>query len=794
MTSLAELIKMAQSGSKKALSDFCNETYNKTYYLALKILNNHHDALDITQDTYVIACKRLYTLNDPNAATCWLSKITINLCRKFLKKKSLVTFDCEYEDYDQLSNLADIREETLPELFFEKEEMRKIVLSLLDQLPLHYKEILLLSHYRHLSTNEMMDVLEVSESTVRSRLFHARQKLKLLVEKEEKKGTKIRIIFIPILLTRLLEEDASKYKLPPRMAARILKNSQRNFGISISKTGLFARCLKNSRYNEKNKLHRQNALFTPYIVTGLKFFTGIIILSFFLFLKGEPLATAIPVPIDPISKPAGQTESQSSSTPASKPTDPTEPQISTTPDSKPADPTEPQISTTPASKPTEPTEFQTSTAPGSKPTDPTEFQTSTAPGSKSAKPTESQTSTTPGSKPEEPTESQTSTIPDSKPAEPTEPQISTTSDSKPTDSTEPQTSTTSDSKPTDSTEPQTSTIPASKPAEPAEPQISTTSDSKPTDSTEPQTSTAPGSKPTDSTEPQTSTTSISNPTEPTTGAVSIEHTETSYIQLSNEYTFKSELGDTGLTWSIDSASIPNADLVIDAETGKLMVGIPVTLITFTVKASDGDSYEIWNCELVLPVTETFFPDENFRSYVVDDLLPGGQDYFTKPDIEKINKIEVPSKNISNMTGIEYFTQLTYLDCSSNSLEELIVSNNTELIQLFCSFNQLKSLEVSANTKLDLFYCNNNLLTELDLSNNAALSNLECHENSITELDISKLTKIKDPLCIKFSKNGMTALYINAEQAGMTFQDFNAHQEGNGEPPGSWGAGNIKIVQ
>jgi Leucine-rich repeat (LRR) protein len=59
-------------------------------------------------------------------------------------------------------------------------------------------------------------------------------------------------------------------------------------------------------------------------------------------------------------------------------------------------------------------------------------------------------------------------------------------------------------------------------------------------------------------------------------------------------------------------------------------------------------------------------------------------------------------NISNLTGIEAFTALTYLDCRVNQLTSLDVSQNTALTLLSCEGNQLTSLDVSQNTALTWF--------------------------------------------------------------------------------------------
>ena len=70
-------------------------------------------------------------------------------------------------------------------------------------------------------------------------------------------------------------------------------------------------------------------------------------------------------------------------------------------------------------------------------------------------------------------------------------------------------------------------------------------------------------------------------------------------------------------------------------------------------------------------------------------------------------INVDSKNISSLTGIEAFTTLTSLICLNNQLSVLDISSNTALTTLNCSYNQLSSVDASNNTSITFFNCSNN---------------------------------------------------------------------------------------
>jgi len=121
-----------------------------------------------------------------------------------------------------------------------------------------------------------------------------------------------------------------------------------------------------------------------------------------------------------------------------------------------------------------------------------------------------------------------------------------------------------------------------------------------------------------------------------------------------------------------------------------------------------------------------------------------------------------SLGISDLTGIEAFTALTVLNCSSNLITSLDVSQNTALISLNCSGDgyvqgQITSLDVSLNTALTEFYCFENQLDSLNISQNSALTTLWCYENQLDSLNVSQNPALTTLWC---SNNQLTSLNLN----------------------------------
>ena len=161
--------------------------------------------------------------------------------------------------------------------------------------------------------------------------------------------------------------------------------------------------------------------------------------------------------------------------------------------------------------------------------------------------------------------------------------------------------------------------------------------------------------------------------------------------------------------------------------------------------------------------QTYVPDDNFEQALInkgfDHVL---DDSVTTVNINTVTSLSLWGRNISDLTGIEDFTALTYLQCVSNQLTSLDVSANTALIELACYDNKLTYLDVSANTVLEGLECSDNQLTSLDVSSNPLLFNLLCSNNQLTSLDVSDNI---DSLTILYcEENQLTSLDVSANTA------------------------------
>ncbi len=164
---------------------------------------------------------------------------------------------------------------------------------------------------------------------------------------------------------------------------------------------------------------------------------------------------------------------------------------------------------------------------------------------------------------------------------------------------------------------------------------------------------------------------------------------------------------------------------------------------------------------VVPINEKTFPDKTFRNYVLEKCDTNGDGLLSKKEAANVKSIYLGSGSAADLTGVEFFTALTTLDCSLNKLTKLDLRKNTKLTWLFCYGNELTMLDVSGNTALKILYCAGNKLKTLDVSKCTKLQEFDCSENLLTSLDLNKNTALTYLNC---SLNKLTKLDVSKNTA------------------------------
>ena len=166
------------------------------------------------------------------------------------------------------------------------------------------------------------------------------------------------------------------------------------------------------------------------------------------------------------------------------------------------------------------------------------------------------------------------------------------------------------------------------------------------------------------------------------------------------------------------------------------------------------------CSVAFTQTVTI-PDTNFKSALLSysptiDTNGDGQIQIT--EAQGVTQLDLREKSIQSLTGVEFFNNLTLLNCSKNQLTSLDVSQNTALTYLSCSENQIAgSLDLSNNPGLTSIYCSKNQLTSIDVTSCIVLDRFDCDQNQLSSLDLSQNVALSGIHC---QNNQLTALDVS----------------------------------
>lgn len=145
-------------------------------------MNSKEEAEDMLQESFCDAFQKIDSFRFDSTFGAWLKRITVNNCINAVKKKKAdLVFTDDYEDYRLHSNDSD--EDNSEDIQLTVEKIRK-AMHLLPEGSRIIFSLYLLEGYDH---TEIAEILDVSESTSKSQLMRAKQKVKELVLNHEKK-------------------------------------------------------------------------------------------------------------------------------------------------------------------------------------------------------------------------------------------------------------------------------------------------------------------------------------------------------------------------------------------------------------------------------------------------------------------------------------------------------------------------------------------------------------------------------------------------------------------------------
>jgi len=171
----AEDVRACQRGDREAF-DRLVERYQRTVYrLCYRYVDNHEDANDLAQETFLRAYRSIGRFRGDSAFSTWLYRIAVNTCLNFrsARRPSAALLSDTLADRGEGAQAA-----------VERQDEARRVRAAVARLPERQRATLVLKVYQELTHEEVAAILGSSVGTVKANLFHALRNLRKLLENE----------------------------------------------------------------------------------------------------------------------------------------------------------------------------------------------------------------------------------------------------------------------------------------------------------------------------------------------------------------------------------------------------------------------------------------------------------------------------------------------------------------------------------------------------------------------------------------------------------------------------------
>jgi RNA polymerase sigma-70 factor (ECF subfamily) len=165
-----QMLERVRRGDREAYQGIVQRYMQTAYYIALGFVRNPQDALDVSQDAFVRAFRKIKQYDPEKRFFPWFYRLLKNLCLDHIKKRRRLA-EVPLEDVLVYREDKDNR------------ELKEILWKGIEQLPFEQREVIILRYFQQCSYQEIAEVTGKPMGTVMSSLFYAKKKLKDILKK-----------------------------------------------------------------------------------------------------------------------------------------------------------------------------------------------------------------------------------------------------------------------------------------------------------------------------------------------------------------------------------------------------------------------------------------------------------------------------------------------------------------------------------------------------------------------------------------------------------------------------------
>ncbi len=180
----SDLVEEVRNGKRDAFTALMRRYQERIYWTARRIVGDHAEADDVTQETFVKAFTNLGDFRGDASFYTWLYRIAVNVSLNAVRKRQIVEYLRESDIINRFLPGGDDPHERL-----EQKDMATSVERAVATLPEKQKAVFVMRYYEELSYEEIAEILKTSVGGLKANYFHALKKVQEYLKHEIQAGT-----------------------------------------------------------------------------------------------------------------------------------------------------------------------------------------------------------------------------------------------------------------------------------------------------------------------------------------------------------------------------------------------------------------------------------------------------------------------------------------------------------------------------------------------------------------------------------------------------------------------------
>jgi RNA polymerase sigma-70 factor, ECF subfamily len=171
MTSDEELVARSMGGDLDSFNQLVVRWERRIYALAYRVIGREEDARDVAQETFLRAFRALSGFKGQAKFSSWLYRITLNLCRDWIRRERRTPVAQAPEGVDLIELAGEAEPSESVEDLVSRRQLSRVVAKAMATLPEDQRTAIILKEYHGLTFQEIADLLDCPLSTVKTRLY-----------------------------------------------------------------------------------------------------------------------------------------------------------------------------------------------------------------------------------------------------------------------------------------------------------------------------------------------------------------------------------------------------------------------------------------------------------------------------------------------------------------------------------------------------------------------------------------------------------------------------------------------